>query len=225
MRIVRKPHMNRVYITGDVGPLRKLLSDFSARHDDCGYWLPLHQEAKLSAAIAAEAKYQEAQSAERATWDTAKSVIPTDYKTRHGALLGGDVVINGEVISEPAMDTRKLPWVRVASYERHVRDLTGQSSINGRVQDSDTLYSATVADGRKIFRIAHYIGFGDDLRETYYLPPDLWRQMMAAEVRMRGITPEAATTWLAQYRGCVGTELYEFAAEAALTFAEPIAIA
>ena len=52
-----------------------------------------------------------------------------------------------------------------------------------------------------------------------------WRQMMAAEVRMRGITPEAATTWLAQYRGCVGTELYEFAAEAALTFAEPIAIA
>jgi hypothetical protein len=34
---------------------------------------------------------------------------------------------------------------------------------------------------------------------------------MLAEIQMRHITLEQAGEWLAQYRGCVGTELYEAA--------------
>lgn len=175
------------------------------------YWIPLHQESRFRAALEVESQYQAGLAAELATWELAKSVIPSDYRTRHGAAYGGDVVIDGEVLSEPALDTSNLPWVRLASHETRVRDLTGQSSINGRVKDRDTLYSATVADGRTIYRIAHFHGFGDDLCETYYLPADLWEQLMLAEVRMRGITREIAEQWLAEFRGCVGTELYEFA--------------
>ena len=219
--IIRKPHMNRVYITGDVDAIRDLLYGFRTRHDSAGYWLPIRFEGQLRAAIEAEAEYQAGLSREQSAWDAAKSVIPADYKTRHGAAFGGDVVIDGECISEPALDTSRLAWVRVASHERRVRNLTGQSTINGRVSDSQSLYSAVVADGRTIYRISSSHQFGDDLRETYYLPPDLWRAMMAAEVAMRGITPEQAREWLADYRGCVGTELYEFAAEQSLPCASP----
>ena len=211
--ITQKRNMNRVYVTGDTDSIRTLLSDFRARHDDAGYWLPLYEEPKLRAAIAAESDYHASIAVARQAWDAAKSAIPGDYRTRHGATYGGDVSITGEVISEPGLDTRKLPWQHVATWESRVRDLTGRSSINGRVMDSETLYSAVTADGRPIYRISHSSGFDDDLRETYYLPVDLWTQMMAAEVRARGITAEAAATWLTQYRGCVGTELYEFAAQ------------
>lgn len=243
--IVRKPNMNRVYITGNVDPIRQLLSDFHAHTDRaykwcpctdtpspsseprkyCGacdygkiwgewrYWLPLHQEPNLRAALKAEAEYQAKLAAELATWEQAKSVIPAEYRTRHGAALGGRVTINGESFDEPALETGKLPWTLVTSYERRVRDLTGQSLIAGRVEDSDTLYSAVTADGRAIYRISHDRGFGDDLRETYYLPPDLWARLLLAEIQMRHITPDQARKWLEEARGCVGTELYEAAAD------------
>lgn len=213
MTVTRKSRMNRIYITGKVDEIHELLSDFRARHDSHGYWLPLYQESQLRAALEAEGAYQSERAAELAAWETAKAAIPADYRSRHGSMLGGDVVMDGEVITEPALDTRMLPWTRVASYERRVRDLSGQSLIGGRVRDSQTLYVGQSADGRPIYRIASSHSFGDDLRETYYLPPDLWERLMLTEVRMRGITPEKARAWLEEYRGCVGTELYEFAAE------------
>ena len=212
--IRRDPRRNRVYITGDTSALRQLLRDFRARSDNEGSWLPLYQEAKLRAAIAAESVYQAEIAAARAGWEAAKAVIPPDYQTRHGAMYGGIVSFGGESIAEPGITAPAVPWVHIATHEKRVRDLTGQSSIDGRVMDSEALYSATVADGRQIYRIAHSSGFGDDLRETYYLPPDLWRRMMEAEVQLRGITREMAVAWLSQSRGCVGTELYEFAAQA-----------
>lgn len=185
------------------------------------YWLASHRTTALRAALATEEAYQVERAAERAVWEAAKSVIPADYRTRHGAALGGVVTIDDESISEPAMDSHNLPWECVATYERRVRDLTGQSSINGRVMYSDTLYTCGMADGRAAYRIAHYDRFGDDLRETYYIPEDVWIRLMAAEVQIRGITRESATEWLAQSRGCVGTELYEFAATAAQSLIEP----
>jgi hypothetical protein len=218
--LTRKANMNRLYITGKTEPIRRLLSDFHARSDSSGYWVPLYQETRFRAALKDEAEHEAKRAADLEAWHTAKSVIPVDYKTRHGAMLGGDVVIDGERISEPALDTRNLPWVSIARHETRVRDLTGQSLINGRVKDSETLYAATVADGRAIYRIAHYGSFGDDLRETYYLPPDLWERMMLMEVRLRKITPEVAEEWLAKYRGCVGHELYEFAATFAVRSGE-----
>ena len=211
-QIVREPNMNRLYITGNTTAIRDLLYDFRARSDGGSYWLPLHMEAKFRAALKAEAIYQADLSAKRAAWESAKSEIPTDYKTRHGAMYGGVVSFGGQSIAEPGITAPRVPWVHVARFETRVRDLTGQSSINGRVQDSDDLYRAITDDGRTIYRIASNRGFGDDLRETYYLPPDLWERLMAAEVHARGITRQRAEQWLSQSRGCVGTELYEFAA-------------
>ena len=215
-RVTQVSRMNRLYITGDLSGIKELLSDFRASFESRvdgveRYWLPLHRSVALHAALGREAAYQAERTKEREAWETARSVIPGNYKTRHGAALGGVVTIDGESISEPAMDSRNLPWVRVASYERRVRDLTGQSSINGRVRDSDTLYACQMADGRAAYRIAHYGGFGDDLRETYYLPADAWTRLMMLEVQSRKITRESAAEWLDKYRGCVGTELYEFA--------------
>lgn len=212
--IIPKPHMNRVYVMGDVTAIQDLLSDSHAHRDDMGYWLPQHQEQQLRTAVAAEPSYQAARAAERSSWERAKSVIPVDHKTRHGAMLGGTIRIGDETMEEPALNTSTLPWVEIASYTIRVRDLAGQSLIGGRIMDRETLYSAPVVDGRMLYRISHYRSFGDDLRETYYLPSDLWAHLMAAEAAMRGITPEQARGWLAEYRGCVGTELYEFAADA-----------
>ena len=217
MTIKRMPQMNRVYLLGDCAEYRDLLCDIRARRDTQGrWWLPIRDERFLRKVVKAEKAYQAARQAEQATWDKAKSVIPADYKSRHGAALGGVAAIGGETFDEPALDTSRLEWTVVAVLERRVRDLTGNSLINGRVSDRETLYNATAADGRPLYRISSSHGFGDDLRETYYLPEDLWRQLLTAEVRMRGITPEAAREWLGQYRGCVGTELYEFAAASAL---------
>lgn len=211
--IVRKPHMNRVYVTGDLTAIHALLSDFCARSaSDGSYWLPLHMESRLRAALKTETAYQADLAAKSATWQAAKTTIPAEYKSRHGSMYGGVVSFDGQSIAEPGITAPRVPWERLATYETRVRDLTGQSTINGRVEDSETLYRAITSDGRSIYRIAHSYGFGDDMRETYYLPEDLWQQMMLAEIRARGITPETARQWLAECRGCVGTELYEFAA-------------
>ena len=169
------------------------------------------RERKEAAQAAKNAKAQ----AEIAAWKSALAQIPADYRTRHGALYGGTVTMvrgNGQSVSiaEPGLDASNLPWVKVASHETRVDD--PRSSIDGRVQDCQTLYTAGVPDGRAIYYVHHYGSFGDDLRVTYYLPEDLWQQMLLAEIQARGITPESAEKWLSQSRGCVGTELYEFAA-------------
>jgi hypothetical protein len=215
MRIKRIPQMNRLYILGDVQPIRPLLSDINARHDERGYWVPLRMETQLRAALAKEAEYAAKIAADLAAWQSAIEIIPADYRLRHGSMYGGVVSIDGEQMSEPGITAPRLPWERLATHQTRVRDLTGTSSINGRVQDEEDLYRAITSDGRPIYRIASSRGFGDDLRETYYLPEDLWQRMLLAEISARGITRESAQQWLAQYRGCVGTELYEFAATVA----------
>ena len=43
---------------------------------------------------------------------------------------------------------------------------------------------------------------------------------MLMEVQLRKITPEAAREWLEKYHGCVGHELYEFAATFAVRSGE-----
>ena len=53
---------------------------------------------------------------------------------------------------------------------------------------------------------------------------DLWEKMMTAEVEARNITPQNASEWLEQYRGCAGTELYEFAATFAVRQGEDKAL-
>ena len=217
LTVISKPHMNRVYITGDVAAIaaiRSLLCDIQAKQDEpASYWLPIGMEPKLRAALVVEPAYQAKLAAEQADWDAALAVIPAGYRTRHGSLLGGTVAIDGERITEPALDTRRITWQFVAGHENRVRDLTGRSSINGQVMDSKILSVSAAPDGRPIYRVVLSSGFGDYLRVAYYLPADLWRQLMATEVRLRNITPAVAHEWLARYQGCVGTELYEFAAD------------
>ena len=84
--------------------------------------------------------------------------------------------------------------------------------IAGRVMDEDTACRAMLADGRSIYYVDHYRGFGDDCRRTYHLPQDIWEAQALREIAESGITPQRAQEWLAQSKGCVGTELYEFAA-------------
>ncbi len=163
------------------------------------------RERKEAAQAAKNAKAQ----AEIAAWKSALAQIPADYRTRHGALYGGTITIgssNGQSVSiaEPGLDASNLQWVKVVSHETRVDN--PRSSIDGRVLDCQTLYTAAVPDGRAIYYVNHYG------RVTYYLPEDLWQQMLLAEIQARGITPESAERWLSQSRGCVGTELYEFAA-------------
>lgn len=54
-------------------------------------------------------------------------------------------------------------------------------------------------------------GSYDDYRTAVMIPSHLVDAYMAAEVARRGITRETAVAWLAQYRGCVGTEVYAWA--------------
>ena len=53
-------------------------------------------------------------------------------------------------------------------------------------------------------------GSYDDWRSAVLIPPDLLDAYMSREAASRSITRQAADEWLAQYRGCVGTALYEW---------------
>lgn len=137
-----------------------------------------------------EAKIAEAKvavEAKLAAWQTAQAQIPAEFKTRHGALI---------VPVAMGLLQGSVKWEQIGT------DVQGQYG--------NTLYRADLSDGRPVYRITH-IQY-DDWRETYYLPEDVWQAVCIAEIRGRGITRAKAEAWLAEYRGCVGTELYEFAA-------------
>ena len=158
------------------------------------------REAKAAAATDALAAYAAAKA----------PALAEGYRARHGSTLGGIITIDGESMIEPGVcATREHPltWERIAE---HVTRAT-TSSIAGRVMDQDTLFRCALPDGRYVYREDHYRGFGDDLRTTYYLPDDVYQTVIRAEVVAAGITREAAEKWLAEFRGCVGTELYEAA--------------
>lgn len=164
---------------------------------------------------AAKAK-EDAKAKAKADYTAAATQIPADYRIRHGALYGGTVTIASEggaseSFTEPAVqggDLAALKWEQVAHIDLNVAE---KGIIAGRVMDSDTLFRAALPDGRLVFYVDHYRDFGDDLRRTYHLPQDVWEAQAIREIAERGITPERAAEWLAQSKGCVGTELYEFA--------------
>lgn len=54
-------------------------------------------------------------------------------------------------------------------------------------------------------------GNWDDWRQMVMIPPDLVDSYISAVVKCRGITLAEAREWLEKYRGCVGTEIYEWA--------------
>jgi hypothetical protein len=148
---------------------------------------------------------------------TAALAPAADYRKRHGATLGGVVTMSNEdrteSFSEPRMistGSSSVEWEQVAYL---ILDTGSTGSCAGRVMNSKTLYRAILPDGRPIFREDYYGSFGDDLRTTFYLPADIFDAACRAEIAANGITPESAKEWLAKYRGCVGTELYEIAAE------------
>ena len=170
--------------------------------------------AEYRAERAEQKRWQAAREAEAAAY--AAALAPAaDYRRRHGALYGGTVALHfagGDEIAvdQPpvSLDLGALEWQIVATRSE------GQV-ICGRPAHIHTLYRAVLPDGRPVFRETHDLSYGDDLRETYHLPPDVYEAALAAEAAARGITPEAAEAWLTQYRGCVDTELYEFVANEA----------
>lgn len=205
--IRRDPRRNRVYFRAPKG-----LYVPGARRDGELSWFGVRDmtvgglKALLDALLVRETANQQA----AADYATIRAQIPQDYRKRHGSLYGGTVSIGGEAMENyaPALGTlRAAKWDQIGQYVTHgVGGL-----IEGRVQDRDTLYRAVLVDGRPVFREVTERGFGDDMRESYWFPLDLFAAVCHAEIKARGITPESATEWLAKYRGCVDSELYEFA--------------
>lgn len=129
----------------------------------------------------------------------AKAKIPADYRIRHGATLGGVWKIGESAGVEPAVQL-DLQWVRIAS----------RPNGDPKYGRNDHVFQASLNDGRSVYK--EETNSYDDYRTTLYLPIDIWEAEARQEVAQLGITPEKAEAWLAQFRGCVGTELYEFAA-------------
>lgn len=128
--------------------------------------------------------------------------VPPEYLRRHGALHGGFVRIDGETTFEPSIGTAPLDWSEVGSFREVVH--SPGTLIHGTVSEYRSVFTATIPDGRAIYREVTSSGFGDNQRQTYWLPPDVWTAAMVAEVAARGITSESAREWLAKYHGCVG---------------------
>lgn len=208
--IRRDPRRNRVYFRAPKG-----LYVPGARSDGELSWFGVADvpregiKAMLDALVCKESYNRQ----RIADYTAIQAQIPQEYRRRHGALYGGTVSIDGEAdeIFAPAFGTlRVAQWEQIGEYiKRGVGGL-----IEGRVQDRSTLYRAVLVDGRAVYREVTERGFGDDMRESYWFPQDLFGAVCRAEIRARGITPESAEEWLAKYRGCVDSELYEFAVSA-----------
>jgi len=135
-----------------------------------------------------------------------------DYRKRHGATLGGVITMSGAEGTESFSEPRMAPTGAGVEWEQ-IAQLTEGKIIGGRPMSIGTIYRAMLPDGRPIFRQDDDDSYGDSLRTTYYLPADVWEVAIRAEIAANHVTPEAAREWLTKYRGCVGTEMYEVAAE------------
>jgi len=138
------------------------------------------------------------------------ATIPRGYRTRHGSLYGGTVQIGEESFREVAISTTDALQWRIVIDVREICHAPG-TLIHGTVQEYRELWGASMPDGRPIYREVSSHSFGDDVRQTYWMPLDVWTAAVRAEIVAGKITPESAREWLAQYRGCVGSEVYEFA--------------
>lgn len=138
---------------------------------------------------------------------TRDAAIPADYMRRSGARDGGVVQIDGEMTRESG--------IGLAEQAFRWHELARLDEIHARagLQNQYTFARAVLPDGRAIYRETQMLSFGDDLRTTFWLPRDIWGRIVRAEIAQAGITPESALVWLGKYRGCVGTEVYEYAAE------------
>jgi len=194
-QIVKDRARNRVYYT----------------FDGQRSWRPIRFAATLQADLDARTKRDTEAALARAAYDAVMAEIPADYRRRHGALYGGTVSFDGEAGDEiipPAYGLlRAARWERIA--ERHEMGSIGLCA--GRISDQWILSRYVLPDGRPVYRETADRSYGDDMRETYWLPPDLFALLVGAEIRARKITPGVAREWLAQYRGCVDSELYEAA--------------
>lgn len=173
------------------------------------------REAKMAAEKAAAANTA-------AEWARRLAAIPPEYKQRHGALYGGMVTLAGpaggwsDEIAKTGATLAGLAWTETARYaEPYQRDAN-------KTKTTHVLRSATLADGRTVYE--HQTYDYDDYRTTFHLPAELYGQVLALEVARRGITSKQAAEWLAKFRGCVDTDIYEFAAKAAENSAAPITI-
>jgi hypothetical protein len=82
---------------------------------------------------------------------------------------------------------------------------------------SDVLFRATLSDGRHVY--CEVRSLSDQDNATCYLPEDKFRTYCLARMAPLGIHNEVAIAWLEKHRGCVETELYEFAAGEAKSIA------
>lgn len=198
--IKRVDRMNRVYFTPPPG----LYVPGARNGDKPGrYWIGFASVPRGGVSVMLDALVAERdrQAALQAAYDAVKGEMPTDYRRRHGALVGGTVSIGdwSDEIHPVAMGflQTKPEWSEIARL------------VNERGY-GNTLYRTVLSDGRPVYRETH-IQY-DDWRETYYFPEDLFRAVCVAEIHARGITRAKAEAWLSEYRGCVDTELYELAA-------------
>ena len=215
MLVVALGHYDRYYHSEDAcEDMDCFCRDYGWREEQeyWGIWCsePGAERAARESREAATAAKEVAAKAEASAYEAAKTQIPADYGRRHGATLGGAWTITsaGGTDSgvEPAVEqiAADLVWTRIGNH--HI-----PGSIPGTTGKTWTLQRAALPDGRPLYR-EDFRGY-DDYRTTLWMPQDVYRAELAAEVKRLGITPEAAREWLAQYKGCVGTELYEFAAE------------
>jgi len=192
--IVRDTRRNRMYFTPPPG-----VSVRGANHDGKRQWIGFAScPSDLAAHIDAMVEQFVIETAAAAAYRNVLAEIPDDYGRRHGAALGGDWSISaadGSSIaagSEPSMQEALPPlaWIEIARMKERV--LLRAETPRGLVY-------------REEFR-----GY-DDYRTTLWLPRNMYEEYLRHEIDRLGITREKAVVWLAESRGCVGTELYEFA--------------
>lgn len=82
---------------------------------------------------------------------------------------------------------------------------------------SDFLFRATLPDGRHVY--CEVRSLSDQDNATCYLPEGELRAYCLARMAHLGIHHEVAIAWLEKHRGCVETELFEFAAREAKSVA------
>ena len=135
--IVRDPR-NRIYFRAPEG-----ISVPNARRDGERQWIGLATAGSCTAVrqlIDGLVAERDQLVAAHGGYDRLKSAIPTDYRRRHGSLLGGTVAMNGETMTEipPAFgELRKAQWVELA----HVVLSVGHIGYcAGRPMDESWLY-------------------------------------------------------------------------------------
>jgi hypothetical protein len=141
--------------------------------------------------------------AARIAYDAAIAAIPPTYGRRHGATLGGEYSIGSEHGTEPSVAgaAPKLEWKQIARKHQpgSIRGTQGHTWI---LDCADSAYGPVYRED-----FTEY----DNYRTTVWMPAPMYNEYMTREVAALGITREKAEKWLAESRGCVGTELYEFA--------------